>query len=76
MTNDLIRRVLEHKNKVVKGFTSRYNIDRLVYYETFDTAEDAIIRENQLKGGNRKKKQALINGTNPEWKDLYDSMVS
>ncbi len=75
VTNDLIRRVREHKNKVVKGFTSRYNVDRLVYYEVFEDIENAIIREKQLKGGNRRKKEALINGFNPQWKDLYDSVI-
>ena len=74
MTNDLIKRIYEHKNKVVKGFTSRYNIDRLVYYEVFESPEEAIIREKQLKGGSRKKKEVLINGFNPQWKDLYDGL--
>ncbi len=75
MTNDLIRRIYEHKNKVVKGFTSRYNVDRLVYYEAFDGPEEAIIREKQLKSGSRKKKETLINGFNPQWKDLYEGIT-
>jgi len=75
VTNDLVRRVWEHKNTVVKGFTSRYNVNRLVYYEAFESAGAAIIREKQLKGGNRKKKEVLINGFNPQWKDLYESII-
>ncbi len=71
MTNDLARRVLEHKEKKKKGFTSRYNAIKLVYYEIFATAYDAIAREKQIKAGSRKKKLDLINSVNPEWKDLY-----
>jgi putative endonuclease len=71
MTNDLARRVWEHKEKQVKGFTSRYNITKLVYYEIFATAYDAIAREKQIKAGSRQKKLDLINKLNPEWKDLY-----
>ena len=72
MTNDLVRRVWEHKEKLIKGFTSRYNITKLVYYEIFATAYDAIAREKQIKAGSRQKKLDLINKVNPEWKDLYD----
>ncbi len=71
MTNDLVRRVLEHKEKRIKGFTSRYNITKLVYYEIFGTAYDAISREKQIKAGSRQKKLDLINTMNPEWIDLY-----
>jgi putative endonuclease len=71
MTNDLARRVWEHKEKQIKGFTSRYNITKLVYYEIFETAYDAISREKQIKAGSRQKKLDLINNVNPEWKDLY-----
>ena len=71
MTNDLARRVWEHKEKQIKGFTSRYNITKLVYYEIFGTAVDAISREKQIKAGSRQKKLDLINNVNPEWKDLY-----
>jgi putative endonuclease len=71
MTNDLLRRVCEHREKLIKGFTSRYNITKLVYYEIFETAYDTIVREKQIKAGSRQKKLDLINNVNPEWKDLY-----
>jgi putative endonuclease len=71
MTNELARRAWEHKEKQIKGFTSRYNITKLVYYEIFETAYDAISREKQIKAGSRQKKLDLINNVNPEWKDLY-----
>jgi putative endonuclease len=74
ITNDLIRRVYEHKNKLVEGFTEKYNVDKLVYYELFNDPINAIIREKQLKGYSRKKKVELINSFNPEWKDLYESL--
>jgi len=70
VTNDIVRRVYEHKHKIYPGFTSRYNLKRLVYYEHFDDPESAISREKQLKGWLRSKKIALIVGMNPEWKDL------
>ena len=70
VTNDLIRRVYEHRNKLVKGFTSRYNIQYLVYYELTSNVYAALEREKQIKGLLRKKKIALIDSTNPEWKDL------
>ena len=74
VTNDLIRRVYEHKNKLVEGFTKRYNVVKLVYYEIFDNPEIAITREKQIKAGSRKKKIALINSINPQWQDLYDDI--
>ena len=70
VTNDLERRVLEHKNKINKGFTSRYNIDKLVYFEEYFNITEAIKRENQLKKWNRQWKIDLIEKDNPEWKDL------
>ena len=71
MTNNLSRRVLEHKNKRnPRSFTARYNCNKLVYYEVFSTPMEAIRREKQLKGGNRKRKNALVDGMNPAWKDL------
>lgn len=70
VTNDLERRAWEHKSKAVPGFTKQYNCDRLVYFESFDRIEQAITREKQIKGWIRAKKNALINSTNPEWKDL------
>lgn len=74
VTNDLIRRVYEHKNKLVAGFTQKYNVDRLVYYEVCGSIMVAIEREKQIKGWSRKKKQDLINALNPEWGDLYQSL--
>jgi len=70
MTNDLARRVWEHKHMQADGFTRRYLIDRLVYYETAADAETAICREKQIKGWLRAKKVALIESANPEWSDL------
>ncbi len=75
VTNNLIRRVFEHKNHLVKGFTSKYNVTKLVYYEVFDSIESAILREKQIKGGSRNKKIILINKLNPEWKDLYSQII-
>jgi len=74
ITNDLIRRVYEHKNKLVEGFTEKYNVDKLVYYELFNDPINAITREKQLKGYSRKKKVELINSFNPEWEDLYENL--
>ena len=74
VTNDLIRRVYEHKNKLQKGFTLKYNVDQLVYYEVYADINDAISREKQIKGWARQKKNDLINGFNPSWKDLYDGL--
>jgi putative endonuclease len=68
--HDLMKRVLEHKEKVVDGFTKRYAINRLVYYEACETLETSLNREKQLKGWTRAKKIALIESVNPEWKDL------
>ena len=74
VTSDLIRRVYEHKNKLVKGFTQKYNVDRLVYYEACANIVLAIEREKQSKAWSRKKKDDLINALNPEWDDLYRSI--
>lgn len=70
VTNDLNRRVSEHKSKLIKGFTQKYNVDKLVYYEAFDNIRDAIKREKQLKGWIRSKKVALIESINPDWVEL------
>ncbi len=75
VTNNLVRRVYEHKHKLVDGFTKRYNLTILVYYEVFDNIENAIIREKQLKAGSRQKKIDLINSLNPSWNDLYNSII-
>ena len=72
VTNDLMRRVYEHKNKLVKGFTKNYNIQFLVYYESTSSIYSAIEREKQIKGWLRAKKIALIDSMNPEWKDLSE----
>ena len=74
MTNNLIRRVYEHKEKIIDGFTKKYNCTKLVYYEIFNDSYNAIAREKQIKAGSRKKKIDLINAVNPEWKDLYDDL--
>ena len=72
VTNDLQRRVYEHKSKLVEGFTKKYNITKLVYYEIFEDANAAISREKQIKAGSRQKKIDLVNSVNQEWKDLYE----
>ena len=70
MTNDLERRLYEHKNKLVPGFASKYNITQLAYFEQTSDVEFAVTREKQIKGWRRSKKVALIESANPEWKDL------
>ncbi len=70
VTNNLERRVVEHKNKLNKGFTQRYNVKKLAYFETTSNIDSAIEREKQLKGWIRAKKVELINNSNPEWTDL------
>ena len=76
-TDDLHRRIMEHKNGVyTNSFTSRYNITKLVYFEIFSLIGDAFAREKQIKAGSRKKKIALIESINPEWKDLFDQLHS
>jgi putative endonuclease len=75
VTSDLFRRVYEHIHGInPKSFTSQYNLNKLIYYESFHTIEEAIIREKQIKGGSRKKKIDLINTINPEWKDLWQEI--
>lgn len=72
VTNNLTRRVYEHKHKLVEGFTSKYGLDRMVYYEVFDDIRLAIAREKQIKGWLRVRKIALIESRNPDWNDLAD----
>lgn len=72
VTNDLMRRVYEHKHRLVKGFTSKYNIQFLIYYESTSSIYSAIEREKQIKSWLRSKKISLINSMNPEWKDLSE----
>ncbi|MDX2189955.1 MAG: GIY-YIG nuclease family protein [Bacteroidota bacterium] len=75
VTNNLLNRVLEHKNnKYPNSFTSRYNLYKLVYYSVFSTINEAIMEEKRIKGGSRKQKENLINEQNPTWKDLCDEV--
>ena len=74
VTNDLRRRVYEHKEKRGGGFTSRYNVNKLVYYEGTEDVRTAIAREKQIKGGSRKKKVDLVDSFNPDWQDLCDDL--
>ena len=74
VTSDLKKRVWEHREKLVDGFTKRYNVTKLVYYEVFADIRDAITREKQIKAGSRQKKIDLIVGMNPEWRDLYEDL--
>jgi putative endonuclease len=76
MTSDLGRRVWEHKNNLVEGFTSKYKADRLVYYEALEESENALQRERQLKKWRRAWKIQLIEKVNPEWKDLYEEITA
>lgn len=71
VTSNLQKRIYEHKEKLADGFTKRYNINKLVYFEQFDDIENAIIREKQIKGGSRQKKIDLIKKLNPGFEDLY-----
>lgn len=75
VTSYLLKRVYQHKNKVYKGFSSKYNCDKLVFYKQFSNIVDAIAYEKKIKAGNRKNKEKLINEMNPEWKDLSDGWV-
>ncbi|MEY8702172.1 GIY-YIG nuclease family protein [Francisella philomiragia] len=74
-TTNLIKRIYEHKNKLVDGFTKKYNINKLVYYEVYDFLEDAFFREKRLKKWNRSWKNELISKYNPDWKDLYKTIL-
>ncbi len=71
VTNDLKKRVYEHKEKFVNGFTKKYNVSKLVYYEILEDPENAILKEKKVKAGSRQKKIDLINSMNKEWADLY-----
>jgi putative endonuclease len=75
VTSDLVKRVYEHKQSVIDGFTKKYQCKMLVFYEVHVTMEAAITREKQIKGGSRSKKLILINVTNPEWRDLYEEIL-
>jgi putative endonuclease len=76
VTNDLIRRVLEHKEKIIKGFTSKYGVDKLVYYENHKYINDAIQRESNIKAWKRKWKLELIEKNNKDWKDLFYDLIN
>ena len=75
VTSDLPKRIWEHKNKVVDGFTKKYKVDRLVWFQACPDAEAAIVREKQLKEWQRKWKLELIETTNPYWRDLYEDLA-
>jgi putative endonuclease len=75
VTNNLLKRIYEHKLKVVKGFTEKYDIDKLVYFEQHNTANTAIAREKKLKNWRRKWKLDLIEKSNPDWNDLYKDLT-
>ena len=75
VTSDLVGRVWEHKEKIYKGFSAKYNVNVLVYFETFDNSVDAIAKEKTLKNLVRRKKEALIHKMNPDWKDLYLDLI-
>lgn len=74
VTNDLVRRVYEHKNKLVEGFTKKYNVDKLVFYEVYEDINSAIAREKQIKSGSRARKIKLIEDMNTGWNDLYEEL--
>jgi putative endonuclease len=74
VTGDLKRRVWEHKTKMIPGFTAKYNVVKLVYFEVFDDPREAILQEKKIKGGSRAKKIPLINTFNHRWKDLYEEL--
>ena len=74
VTSDLLKRAYQHREKFVDGFTKKYRITKLDYYEVFDDIENAIAREKQVKAGSRQKKVQLINQMNREWKDLFEEL--
>jgi putative endonuclease len=75
VTSDLIKRIYEHKNKIVEGFTKKYNVHKLVYFDPFEDITQAITREKQIKGWLRSKKLLLIERANPHWNDLYEGII-
>jgi len=75
ITNDLSRRIYEHKNKLINGFTSKYNVHKLVYFDYVEDVKSAIEREKQIKGWLRKKKIELIESQNPDWRDLSKEIM-
>jgi putative endonuclease len=75
VTNDLVRRVHEHRTKIASTFTTRFNVDKLVYFEETSDVQAAIAREKQIKAGSREKKVSLVNAMNPDWRDLFDELI-
>ncbi|MCU7555934.1 GIY-YIG nuclease family protein [Alteromonas sp. ASW11-19] len=76
VTSDLIQRIYQHKNKLVKGFSAKYNLTKLVYFEQFEDMENAILREKRLKKWHRQWKNRLIAEINPGWRDLYPELLA
>ena len=76
VTSNLVQRVWQHRKGVAEGFTKRHSCKILVWYELHETMEGAITREKQIKGGSRRKKLALIEATNPQWRDLFDDIAT
>ena len=74
MTSDIKKRIWEHKEKATEGFTDKYDVHKLVYYEVYDDPENAILREKRMKKWNREWKINLFRDTNPDWQDLYDTL--
>ena len=75
VTNDIVRRVYEHRNHMIDGFTAKYNVTKLVYVESALDVRDAIQREKQLKGWTRAKKNALVETVNPKWEDMWETIL-
>jgi len=75
VTNNLLRRMMEHRSKEGSKFVAKYNVDKLVYFECGNNVDEAIFREQQIKAGSRQKKLDLINELNPEWRDLFEDLV-
>jgi putative endonuclease len=75
VTNDLARRVHEHRTKIASAFTTRYNVDKLVFFEETSEVQAAIAREKQIKAGSREKKVELVNAMNPDWRDLFEDLI-
>jgi len=75
VTSDLVKRIYQHKQRLLEGFSKRYNLHKLVYYEMYDSINNAIIREKQIKGLLRRRKEALIESMNPGWRDLYETLL-
>jgi putative endonuclease len=74
VTNNLLRRMMEHRSKEGSKFTAKYNVDKLVYFECGNSVEEAILREKRIKAGSRQKKLDLIDDLNPEWRDLFEDL--